>query len=320
MSVITATFSALAHALPSTRSSRLLILIYHRVHPRPDPMFPGEVDAVRFDWQMGLLRRYCHPLPLAEAVVRLRGGELPARAVAVSFDDGYADNARVALPILQRHGLTATFFIAPGFLDGGCMWNDSIIEAVRRAPGDSLDRAAFGLEMARLGPEASRGPIAESIIATVKHLQPRERLARVTDFCSGLGVDLPSDLMMSSAQVRELAAAGMEIGAHTISHPILRTLPAEAARNEIRDSRDALERIIGRRVRAFAYPNGRPGDDYTERDREIVAELGFDYAPCTRWGVATAQSDRLQLPRFTPWDRTPERWLARLLLTYRQAA
>lgn len=320
MSAITATVSALAHALPVTRASRLLILIYHRVHPRPDAMFPGEVDAERFDWQMGLLRRYCHPLPLAEAVAGLRSGELPARAVAVSFDDGYADNARVALPILRRHGIAATFFVAPGFLDGGRMWNDSIIEAVRRAPGDRLDLTGFGLGPVELGPEARRGPVAESIIATVKHLEPRERLARVTDFCSGLGIDLPSDLMMSSAQVRELADAGMEIGAHTMSHPILRTLPAEAARNEIRDSRDALERIIGPGVRAFAYPNGRPGDDYTERDREIVAELGFDYAPCTRWGVATAHSDRLQLPRFTPWDRTPERWLVRLLLAYRQAA
>lgn len=312
--------SALAHALPGTHGGRLLILIYHRVHPRPDPMFPGEVDATRFDWQMALLRRHCHPIALADGVARLRSGDLPPRAVAITFDDGYADNATVALPILQRHGLSATFFIAPGFLDGGRMWNDSIIEAVRRACGDRLDLAVFDLASLDLGPVESRGTVADAIIASVKHLDPGERLARVTEFCSRLGAELPSDLMMTSAQVRHLADAGMEVGAHTMTHPILRVLSAEAARQEIMRSREVLARITGRPVRAFAYPNGRPGDDYTERDRDIVAELGFDYAPCTRWGVATARSDRLQLPRFTPWDRTPKRWLARLLLAFRKAA
>ena len=78
VTLLTSTVSALAHALPATRANRLLILIYHRVHPRPDPMFPGEVDAERFDWQMGMLARYCSPLPLAEAVAGLQGGQAAA--------------------------------------------------------------------------------------------------------------------------------------------------------------------------------------------------------------------------------------------------
>jgi peptidoglycan/xylan/chitin deacetylase (PgdA/CDA1 family) len=112
----------------------------------------------------------------------------------------------------------------------------------------------------------------------------------------------------------------MEVGAHTRTHPILSTLAPEAAREEIAGSREALARIIGSPVTAFAYPNGRPGEDYGPRERHLVEELGFDYAVATRWGVATTATDHFQLPRFTPWDRDPARWLARLLLQYRQPA
>ena len=320
MSIIASTISAAAHVLPSTRSGRLLILIYHRVHSRPDAMFRGEVDAVRFDRQMLLVRQYCTPISLAAGVRHLLRDSLPPRAVAVTFDDGYADNATIALPILRRHRVPATFFIAPAFLDGGRMWNDSVIETLRRTPGDFLDLTELGLGDYVLVGEDTRAAAAEAIIRAVKHRSPQDRLALVAAICELSATKLPDDLMMTSAQVRELADAGMGIGAHTMTHPILRTLSEEAARAEIDDSRRALEKIAGTSVRAFAYPNGRPGDDYTERDRDLVKSLGFDVATSTSWGVATRESDVLQLPRFTPWDRSPGRWLARLLLTFSRRA
>ena len=319
MSLVTSTVSVLGNLLPSTRANRLLILIYHRVHATPDPMFPGEVDAERFDWQMGILRQHCHPLSLREGVEGLKRGVLPPRAVAVTFDDGYSDNATVAFSILQKYSISATFFVAPGFLDGGRMWNDSIIEAVRRASGGSIDSGSIGLGLLPLSGGNARGAIAERIIRAVKHLPAERRAALVEQLCARIGAELPNDLMMTSEQIRRLAAGGMEIGAHTMTHPILRMLPDEAARYEIRESRAVLEGITGQPVRAFAYPNGRPGDDYTQRDRTIVESLGFDYAPSTRWGVASSDTDVFQLPRFTPWDSTAGRWLTRLLATYRAA-
>ena len=84
-------------------------------------------------------------IPLLDAVRHSAAGTLPPRAACITFDDGYADNAEVALPILQRHKLHATFFVATGFLNGGRMWNDTIIELVRRAPDGVLDFSAFGL-------------------------------------------------------------------------------------------------------------------------------------------------------------------------------
>src|SRR6185295_2112486 len=110
-----------------------------------DPVASGTVDAAAFDWQMECLSRCFRVLPLSEAVERLRQGTLPGRAACVTFDDGYADNAEVALPILRRHGLCATFFVATGFLDGGIMFNDRVIEAVRGAPGAQLDLTPLGL-------------------------------------------------------------------------------------------------------------------------------------------------------------------------------
>jgi peptidoglycan/xylan/chitin deacetylase (PgdA/CDA1 family) len=293
-----------------------MILIYHRVHSKPDPYFPTEVDALLFDTQMAMLRRHCRPFPLAEGVTRLQEGSLPPRAVAVTFDDGYRDNAEIALPILQRHGVPATFFVSTGFLDGGRMWNDSIIEAIRGAHCESVDARGLGLDWLPLAALEQRRAAVAAVIKAVKHRHPGERLELVEQFTGALGAALPDDLMMTRSQVRSLTDAGMEVGAHTVNHPILKALSDEEARTEIVDSREELERITGAPVRSFAYPNGKPGVDYTARDRDLVEALGFDRAVSTRVGVATAEGDLWQLPRFSPWARRPEKWLARLLLHF----
>jgi peptidoglycan/xylan/chitin deacetylase (PgdA/CDA1 family) len=117
---------------PSGARGRLSILIFHRILAAPDALLPDELDAARFDAVCGWLRRWFNVLPLDEAVRQLAAGDLAARALSITFDDGYADNHNVALPILARHGMCATFFVATGFLDGGRMFNDTLIEAVRR--------------------------------------------------------------------------------------------------------------------------------------------------------------------------------------------
>src|SRR5690242_15121760 len=102
----------------------LSILVYHRVVAEPDPLVPEQVCAREFDLQLTVLGRWFTVLSLREAAARLRSGTLPMRSACVTFDDGYADNATIALPILRRRGVPATFFLATGFIDGGRMWND----------------------------------------------------------------------------------------------------------------------------------------------------------------------------------------------------
>ncbi len=309
----------LGRLAPAGKHARLTVLIFHRVHATVDPIFPREPDARFFDQQIGWIKRWFQVLPLAEAVEGLRGGTLPARPAVITFDDGYADNHDVALPILQAHGVSASFFIATGFLDGGRMWNDTLIEAVRRCPAPQLDLNALDLGTHTLGDMAQRRAAIALLITQVKHLEPSLRQKQVDAIAAQAGVSLPDDLMLTSMQVREMARAGMTIGAHTLHHPILARLPDDEAYMEMLDSKRRLEQIIDAPVRFFAYPNGKPGQDYNATHAKLAREAGFSAALSTAWGAATPGCDLYQIPRFTPWDRRAWRYGLRLAANLRQA-
>jgi peptidoglycan/xylan/chitin deacetylase (PgdA/CDA1 family) len=303
---------------PKAERARLSVLIFHRVQPSQDALFPREVDARQFEQILGWVGRWCNVLPLDQAVTRLKANSLPARAAAITFDDGYADNHDVALPILQRHGLSATFFIATSFLDGGRMWNDTVIEAVRRCPHDSLDlRSVEGLRDATsarwtLDAPAARAAAIRAILGRIKYESPKQRQRLADEVAQRAGATLPTDMMMRSEQVLALHRAGMQIGAHTHTHPILAHLDAPSARDEILRSKTTLEGLLSAPVDLFAYPNGLPGQDYSAESVDIVRQLGFSAAVSTAVGAADSRADPLQLPRFTPWDRTRTRFGLRL--------
>lgn len=302
-------------------TAALSILIYHRVLARPDPLFPGEVDAALFERQLRLVKRFYAPLPLAEAVRRLQDGSLAPRAACITFDDGYADNARVALPLLQRHGLHATFFIATDYLDGGQMWNDTVIEAVRQAPGPQLDLREHGLGCLPVASLAQRQAAIAALLGQLKYLPFAQRQQLALQIRRQAGATAGPPAMLSTAQLRHMQAAGMGLGAHTASHPILSTLPDHAAQRDIADGKRQLESVIQAPVTLFAYPNGKAGRDYGAPHVAMVRSLGFQAAVATDWGVARpgADLDLLQLPRFTPWDRGRLAFLWRLRQNRRQA-
>ncbi|HRY19323.1 MAG TPA: polysaccharide deacetylase family protein [Candidatus Competibacteraceae bacterium] len=298
--------TAFTLASPPGSRAGLSILIFHRVLPKPDPLFPSEVDAQRFDTLMGWMRDWFNVLPLAEAVDRLQQGCLPARAAAITFDDGYADNHDVALPILQRHGLSATFFIAVGFLDGGRMFNDTVIETVRCCRQPILDLTLLGLGRHDLQSLEAKRQAIPALLNQIKYQPLAQRRETVNALADIANVTLPDNLMMTRQQVKALHEAGMGIGAHTVHHPILALLERREAEREIADSREYLQTLLGEPGTLFAYPNGQPETDYRREHVEIVQRLGFRAAVSTAWGVARGNSDVFQLPRFTPWQRP--RW------------
>lgn len=298
-------------SLAGLNGRRLSILIYHRVLAQPDPQFPGE-DAAAFDQEMSWLTACFRVMTLHEALQKLRQNKLPPRTACITFDDGYANNAEVALPILKKHGLSATFFVSTGFLDGGRMWNDTIIELVHRHLRPILDLSKMGLGQFEISTIPQRQQAINTLLDKLKYLPLESRQLKVEEMCSYVPTTIPNDLMMTSEQVKKLHDAGMEIGGHTVNHPILARTKDTIARAEIANGKEVLESIIRAPVRFFAYPNGKPGQDYLSGHPRMVKELGFEAAVSTSHGAAKNSSDIYQLPRFSPWDQDQVRFTLRI--------
>lgn len=236
------------------------------------------------------------------------------RKFILTFDDGYADNYENAMPVLQRHEVSATFFIASGYLDGGWMWNDGIIEAIVKTSKRQLDLTMLGYEKYSLESMMERKICISDVIGKVKYLPPEKRTSLAKQILERADVEEPTHLMMTSQQVRLMHQAGMEIGGHTVNHPILTCIDKTTARREIFENKEYLESLIGEPLRSFAYPNGKPGKDYGPEHVQMVKEAGYKCAVSTAWGRVNKNSDPYQLPRFTPWDKNPWTFMLRLYL------
>lgn len=292
----------------------LSILIYHRVLPAPDPLRPGEIDAALFEQQVAFLARHFHLMTVTDAAIALRECRLPRRAACITFDDGYADNWTVAHPILARHHAPATVFIATGYLNGGRMFSDTVIEFVRLAQGPVLDLTDVGLGRHPLDTLDDRRKAVTALQVQLKYLAPQERDAQVARLLAAHPVGpLPDDLMLTDAQLRQLADAGHEIGGHTVAHTVLTTLTPAQAREQVQLGREHLQALLGRPVRSFAYPNGRPERDYDAGHARMLRELGFEAAVSTAAGIARPGDDPFQLPRYTPWGRSIPMFAARMV-------
>ena len=315
---------SLSAASMTGSAPQLSIVIFHRVLPEPDPLFPDDPDIHRFDQLCAWLAAWYQVLPLDEAVERMNQGSLPPRALAITFDDGYADNHDFAMPILQAHGLCATFFIATGFLNGGRMWNDTVIEALRCTAESRLDLSGLnlpGVSGVEVSTVQQRREAIPRLLTAMKYLPHDERLQMSECLAEQAQVRPRRDLMMTTDQVRALALGGMQVGAHTVSHPILAGLEDARAERELSESKSALESLLNRPVTLFAYPNGKPNRDYSRRDVALVRKLGFKAAVSTAPGAASAGDSRpFELPRFTPWDRSRWRFALRLARNLRVQA
>ena len=308
--VIRAVGQALALA---GRGNRLCVVNYHRILEVPDPLLESEPDVATFRWQMALLARCFNVLPLPEALTLLDAGTLPPRAVCITFDDGYRSMHDLALPVLREFGLPATVFVTSGFVGEGNMWNDRIIGAVQGLQGETLDLSEHGLGSYALGSLEARRQTLGRLTERSKYLPPQARQALVERLEAMVGDELAPGLMLTPEMILNLQRNHIEIGAHTVTHPILTSLDDGTARLEITAGKADLEEITGRPVRLFAYPNGKPGMDFDVRHAAMVREAGFDAAFTTLPGPITRGHDRFQLARSRPWDKTPLMFGLRLL-------
>jgi peptidoglycan/xylan/chitin deacetylase (PgdA/CDA1 family) len=295
------------------------ILIYHRVHPEPTPFMIDAMPPAPFERQMRHLARAYRPMPLEELAIRNLEGTVPPGAVAVTFDDGYADVETHALPILRRHGIPATVFLATGCVGTGRVpWHDEVLlafEATRRSeirlPTSTAERTW------PLATEADRAFAASHALATLKPLPEGERLDAVRavqrelrngDARSGAR---ERELMLDWDRVRAMRRAGVGFGAHTVTHPILSRVTPERARDEVVESKRAIERALGEEVTLFAYPNGRP-EDFTDETVALVRAAGFRAAVTTCFGANESGSDPFRFRRGTPWETDAARFALKL--------
>ena len=252
-------------------------------------------------------------VPLGEALERLKAGAgLPRRSVALTFDDGYADNLTLAVPLLERLALPATFFLVPGFLSKAARpwWEDlacALNTATRPAlewEGDSYplrDSRARSSAYASLTPRlqfrsaAARG---EAMTEIVERLRPSRPLP---------------DLIMGWDGARELVRRGFDVQAHTMTHAVLSEETAEEQQRDLRMARDELERALDVEITTVAYPHGTAR--HYDRDTLTAAALaGYRWGLTTREGFSRSDTPALELRRCVMY---PERGVRDLMAQLR---
>jgi len=303
---------------PAGPSARLSVMLFHKVPTLADPLASNELNLARFEQILDFVGANANVLPLSEASAALQRGTLPARAVALTFDDGYAEWIDNVAPALLRRKMPATFFITTGQFEGGVLWHERILAAVRALPARGAQLPpGLGL-YADLDLPGCRERLVEQIQARLKYAPLSQRIDAMQQLESQACRPLILPRGFDSSSVRTLHSQGFEIGAHTVHHPILNECTARQARAEIVDCKAELEALIGGSVHSFAYPNGRPGTDFSSEHVDMVKAAGYRTAVTTSLGVARAGTDPFQLPRFTPWGLSDERigfQLARNMLT-----
>ena len=293
-----------------------LILMYHRIADAPIDPWSLAVSPTHFAEQLEVLRRTRHPLPLARFVRDLWAGTLPERAVAITFDDGYADNLFAGKQCLAAADVPAMVFLTTGYLGRpGEFWWDELARLVLAEPGpqkvDILVRGSnlrfdlggeppvrsTGSWRAWEPPRTARQAAYVAIWQAFRPLEDQEReslMDRLRTVFAGRSIKRHSSGAMTSEEVQTLASDGLvAIGAHTVTHPPLAELDAVALRREIIESKHACEALTGDKVTAFAYPYGI----FDSEVRTAVAAAGFSYACSNISGPVTKACDILALPR-----------------------
>ncbi len=315
-------------------AARLPILAYHSIKQigADYPFDVGVVDATPelFDRQMACVARYFTAITTDELRAARGGAALPGNPIAITFDDGYRNNLHVAVPILKRHGLRATFFISTAFIsERRLFWWDRISYVVKRSA-----RARLLLRYPRAIDLDLGGDAEAAIKALLKIVKETfaldiERMLDELTVAAGVAWDRDSErrmadeLLLTWDDVRALRAAGMDVQSHTTTHRVLNRLASDEALRELLESRLTLERELGVPVRAVSYPCGYS----IEGERRLVAEVaaaGYELGFESEGRISDVSDGRmrpLHLRRLSTDYDTPMSWFRGMLalpaLTYR---
>lgn len=312
--------------------ARALVLLYHRVIALPSDPYLICVTPQHFAEHLEVLRQRYHVVPLTRLAESLRERSLSRRTVVVTFDDGYIDNLRNAKPLLERYDVPATVFVASGSIDSSReFWWDEL-ERLLLQPGElpqtlrlNLDGATqeWQVGAAAVYDEASyrrqcswnveqdggdpRQRLFRDLYGALFPLSAeaqRQMLEQIREQAKAEQICRPTHRTVTGPELVELSAGGLvEIGSHTVTHPVLSSCARTVQQDEIRASKAHLEQIIGQPVASFAYPFGLRST-YTDETIAAVREAGFACACSNFVDVVSRKTDRFQLPRLSvqDWD------------------
>lgn len=287
--------------LRSLSREKLSIFLFHKIPLEASRLAPYDLAYADFVKLLDYVKEHFRVVPLDDALDLLSTGKLPPSAACLTFDDGYNGWVEHVMPALLERGLHATFFVTTGQFSGKPMWHERVEQALSLLPLGSLKLLDTELNELDIADETMRLQCLRRIEQYLKYL-PLARRESLIERLESMSAAQPQALSrMLEEDVRTLHAKGFSIGAHTVNHPILTLCSEEEARHEIAAAREELAAMTRSPITGFAYPNGRPAQDFNERHVRLVKEAGYKYAVTTQWGAATPETSRLQIPRFTPW-------------------
>jgi peptidoglycan/xylan/chitin deacetylase (PgdA/CDA1 family) len=279
-----------------------IILMYHSIAAHDVAEFvdpPNRLSPEMFERQMAFLSEHRRVVPLSQVVEQIASGESPSMGtVCITFDDGYLDNLTTAAPILEKYKLSATLFLATGYVERGeTQWADILYWLLQRRTTDKLRMPSLGNQETYLTSDARRGAARKILHRCLLEATRQERRQLLTEIERQL---LPEGraprLTMNWEDVRQLRRRYpfFEIGGHTREHIDLRTHRGEAARSEIDGCAEDVRRELGVEPRHFSFPYAR----WCAETRGIVCTSGWRSAVGSGDNIRVGQaSDRFAIPR-----------------------
>lgn len=283
-----------------------LVFMFHSVAEAPSP-YRLSVSLRAFEGICETLAESYDVLPLAEIEDRRRAGTLPARAVAITFDDGYTDNHDLAWPVLKRLGLPASVFVTTGAIEGKhLLWFHRVAHIFETARPKELP-VCVGPWTFTLDTDGERESTVGRVSNDLKKMPASQREEMISALGEAFGVTDFSPLareMLTWEQLRAMDAGGFSVEAHTVTHPILGAESIETATREIAESREILSAGLKRGVDLFAYPNGKD-EDMTSDVVRAVETAGFRAAFTAEFGAVSPKNDPYRVPRVTAYAPSP---------------
>jgi peptidoglycan/xylan/chitin deacetylase (PgdA/CDA1 family) len=279
------------------------ILMYHNFSG------PGGTDSDALNTegirrQFTYLRQHFRVVPLLQLAAQLAsGGKLDRHMIALTIDDGRRNCYEFLFPLLKEFDLAATFFVVSSFIRGeDWIWTDKVIWLSKQSKPPE---------------EMAHGQL-DDVFRSLNRMRPEDRNARIEAMAGDGGITIPKIAPAKYApcswsELREMADSGLvDVGSHTVTHPILSSISEEESWEELTRSRTEISEGMGRSVSCFCFPNGMPRD-FRPVQVQQVKDAGYDCSVIAQFGMVSSSSDRYQLPRIGMTRKTSAAQISKYL-------